>query len=72
MRIDAPILPPEAWHPDDGNKLTIYQLRQGDCHWPLGEMLDHPPFLYCGKQAFDGDVYCPEHMERAHGTGAKR
>ena len=44
VRTDAPILPPEAWHPDDGNKLTIYQLHQGDCHWPLGEVEDYPPY----------------------------
>ena len=71
VRIDAPIEPKEAWRPDEPQRLTIYQLRQGDCKWPLGDMMTRPPFLYCGQETKDGMSYCPEHCERAYNRPGK-
>lgn len=37
----------------------IHELREGECRWPLGKLLD-PPKLFCGK-ATAGARYCAEH-----------
>jgi hypothetical protein len=66
VRVDAPIVPKEAWRPEESQALTIYQLGVGDCKWPLGEMMTRPPFLYCGKIAADGLPYCKKHCEIAY------
>ena len=65
-RVDAPIPPLEAERLPEINVLTIYQLTHGDCHWPLGEMLDYPPFLYCGQVAIEGRPYCAAHCRKAY------
>jgi hypothetical protein len=66
-KVDAPIAPLEAERLSEDNALTIYQLRDGDCKWPFGAMLDRPPFFYCGKAAVrEGSPWCPEHYARCH------
>jgi hypothetical protein len=30
--------------------LTIYQLREGDCRWPLGAGDTRPPYIFCGQR----------------------
>lgn len=62
---DAPILP--AMAPISRNQpLTIYQLRDGDCRWPLAQVEDYPPFMYCGRPAPIGTPYCAEHCARSY------
>jgi GcrA cell cycle regulator len=51
--------------------LTIYQLEAGVCRWPLGEMMDRPPFVYCGKDAEIGVPYCPDHYAVSHHAARK-
>ena len=71
IRIDAPIAPVEAPQPRNEN-LTIYQLENGVCHWPLGAMQDHPPFMFCGKDAVEFDApYCPAHSAIAYHPARK-
>ena len=72
MIVDAPIAPePEPKLPEP-NVLTIYQLKDGVCHWPLGDVDDRPPFFYCGKPAVrEGASYCQVHHEKAHGAPAR-
>jgi len=55
----VPLSPPA---PD----LTIYQLRNRHCKWPLGPTMQQPPYAYCGKLTVLGCSYCRAHMERAH------
>jgi len=69
VRIDAPI-PPDPEPTAEGG-LTIYQLRDGVCHWPGGAMLDYPPFLYCGETAPIGAPYCAAHRSRAYNVPKK-
>jgi GcrA cell cycle regulator len=69
-RVDAPI-PPVLSPPGGGGDVSIYQLRDGVCRWPLGEMTDWPPFRYCGHDAEIGVPYCPEHCEKAYGRGLR-
>lgn len=48
--------------------ITIYQLRDGVCHWPLSNVEDHPPYVYCGKPTIElGCSWCQEHADMAHG-----
>jgi hypothetical protein len=61
----APIAPPIAPR-CEGAGLTIYQLRDGDCHWPLGATEDRPPFAYCGEPSDIGRPYCVTHYQRGH------
>ena len=67
--VDAPIAPTEAIIPEvlPPEGLTIYQLRDSTCHWPLGETYAHPPFMYCGCPALLGRPYCAKHTAKAAG-----
>jgi hypothetical protein len=40
------------------NRLTIYGLREGVCHFPFGE---RPPYAYCGGTTRRGVPWCPHH-----------
>jgi hypothetical protein len=64
--VDAPILAPLPPR-ENGFALSIYQLREGDCKWPLGRMEDRPPYEYCGHPAPLGEPYCLKHAEKARG-----
>ena len=47
--------------------LTLIELSDGVCHFPLGETFARPPYLYCGKQAaFEGCFWCADHYEVTH------
>jgi len=65
VRVDAPIAPDMPAPRGEGTALTIYQLASGDCKWPLGDIQDRPPFLFCGRDAGDAS-YCPEHHAEGH------
>jgi hypothetical protein len=67
VRIDAPIAPaiePVAEPLPPG--LTIYQLREGVCKFPLPQAEDHPPYFYCGKATKIDRSWCDEHFRRVH------
>src|SRR3954468_4753426 len=67
IRVDAPIVPeiqPPA-HPPSG--ISLLQLGRDTCRWPLGEMQDYPPYLYCGQVVAIDRPYCTAHHERACG-----
>ena len=63
----APDLPPR----NDGQPLTLYQLGSCDCRWPLGEVSDRPPYLFCGQATEIGFSYCPKHHGISHSTPRK-
>lgn len=44
--------------------ITIYQLEWGMCKWPMGQIYDKPPFMYCGKKT-GGISWCPVHCRKA-------
>jgi hypothetical protein len=64
--VDAPIPPIEIDQPIEAAGLTIYQLRDGDCKWPLAQVEDYPPYLYCGEPTDIGCSWCYEHRERVY------
>jgi hypothetical protein len=49
----------------DGNRLTIYQLCAGVCHYPFGE---RPPYVYCGRPA-PHTSWCPHHENIVYPRG---
>ena len=70
VRVDAPIAPKIPHRLKPGH-MTIYQLREGVCHWPLGPPMQKPPFLYCGEAAPLGCPYCAHHGQVARGGGVR-
>jgi hypothetical protein len=51
-----------------GEPITILELRDGVCHWPLAKVEDYPPFVYCGKPTVDlGCSWCQTHANIAFG-----
>lgn len=62
-RIGVPDRPPVIAKPKDA-PVTIYELGWGMCKWPLGELSDTPPFMYCGKITGNGS-WCPIHRKKA-------
>lgn len=45
--------------------VTIMELREGMCRWPLGDPAT-PEFRYCGGKAEIGVTYCPYHSRMAY------
>ena len=41
--------------------VSIGELNKSNCHWPLGDSADRPPFMYCGDPVLEGCSYCPRH-----------
>ena len=51
--------------------VTIMELREGVCRWPLGDPTT-PAFRYCGARAVEGLPYCPHHAQIAYQPAAER
>lgn len=66
IRVDAPIVPEIQPPADPTSGISLLQLKNDTCRWPLGEMQDRPPYLFCGQVVFVGP-YCTAHHERACG-----
>ena len=66
VRVEAPIEPAFAEALAGQAGLTIHQLREGVCRWPLGEVNDTPPYVYCGEATEYGCSWCPAHFDKAH------
>lgn len=43
-----------------GKGITIWELRDGLCKWPVGGLLE-PPELFCGAPTTPGSPWCPIH-----------
>lgn len=50
--------------------ISIEQLDRSNCHYPLGEMMDRPPYLFCGMPAKDGFSWCAKHYKKVY-SGAR-
>lgn len=64
-KVDAPIPVIEPLR-KKGHYLTIHQLREGDCKWPMGRTEHRPPYFYCGQPALLGCSWCKVHFKKAH------
>ncbi|WP_312022778.1 GcrA family cell cycle regulator [Bradyrhizobium sp. 2S1] len=46
---------------------TLLELRNDQCHWPLGNFHDTPPYFYCGAPVIgEGCSWCSQHHRIAH------
>jgi GcrA cell cycle regulator len=52
-------------------RVTIMDLRESMCRWPLGDPTA-PDFHYCGDRAITGLPYCPGHAQIAYQPAAER
>ncbi|HYF54834.1 MAG TPA: GcrA family cell cycle regulator [Salinarimonas sp.] len=52
-------------------RVTIMELRESMCRWPLGDPTN-PEFRFCGGRAITGLPYCPEHAQVAYQPTADR
>ncbi|WP_439398492.1 GcrA family cell cycle regulator [Bradyrhizobium sp. PMVTL-01] len=55
------VLPPS---PPSVTPVSILELNDARCRWPLGDFADRPPYQYCGAKAFAG-AWCPYHRHLA-------
>jgi GcrA cell cycle regulator len=60
----------DASSPDPAG-LTIMELRESMCRWPLGDPTT-PAFRYCGAGAVPGLPYCSHHAQIAYQPAANR
>jgi GcrA cell cycle regulator len=51
--------------------VTIMELREGVCRWPLGDPTT-PEFRYCGARAVEGLPYCAHHAQMAYQPATER
>jgi hypothetical protein len=61
-QVEPPRLPAHA------DRITIYQLKSGVCHFPFGE---RPPYAYCGHTTRRGLPWCPHHETVVYPRGNK-
>lgn len=53
------------------SRVTIMDLRESMCRWPLGDPTS-PDFHYCGDRSITGLPYCTHHAEIAYQPAAER
>ncbi|MBB3904324.1 GcrA cell cycle regulator [Methylobacterium brachythecii] len=70
-----PITPPAAAKEPNGlavsERVTIMDLRESMCRWPLGDPTS-PDFRFCGGRAITGLPYCTQHAQIAYQPAAER
>ena len=52
-------------------RVTIMELRDSMCRWPMGDPTT-PEFRFCGGKAIAGLPYCPHHSRIAYQPAAER
>jgi hypothetical protein len=66
LRIEPPW---PALEPDDG--LTFWDIRHGNCHWPLTEVAPISDFRFCALPAMGGSSWCTVHARVAFAQAAR-
>lgn len=52
-------------------RISIMELREGTCRWPLGDPLS-PEFVFCGGDCETGKPYCTAHAQVAFQPSIER
>ena len=72
---EAPRIVPELLDEDGGlpisERVTLMELRESMCRWPLGDPTT-PEFRFCGGRSIAGQPYCPHHSRIAYQPAAER
>ena len=68
----APLRPaPEPVGLAVSERVTIMDLRESMCRWPMGDPTS-PDFRFCGGRAITGLPYCTQHAQIAYQPAAER
>jgi len=72
----APVFPTPTPAPEPvalavSKRVTIMDLRESMCRWPLGDPTT-PEFRFCGARSITGLPYCTHHAEIAYQPAAER
>lgn len=71
MPTPAQAAPAEAVSLAVSQRVTIMDLRESMCRWPLGDPTT-PEFRFCGARSITGLPYCTHHAEIAYQPAAER
>ncbi|WP_315722489.1 MULTISPECIES: GcrA family cell cycle regulator [unclassified Bradyrhizobium] len=52
-------------------RLSLLELNEATCHWPVGDP-SSPDFFFCGGKALSGLPYCAQHSRVAYQPAADR
>ncbi|MCO5131845.1 MAG: GcrA family cell cycle regulator [Xanthobacteraceae bacterium] len=52
-------------------RLTLLELNESTCHWPVGDP-SNPEFFFCGGKSLTGLPYCAHHSRIAYQPAADR
>jgi len=52
-------------------RLSLLELNEATCHWPVGDP-SSPDFFFCGGKALTGLPYCAQHSRLAYQPAADR
>jgi GcrA cell cycle regulator len=66
-----PVVMPEAVVIPISERVTIMELRESMCRWPLGDPLS-PEFRYCGTKCDPAQPYCIPHGRMAYQQAPER
>jgi GcrA cell cycle regulator len=68
-----PVLPklPVAFDIPAAQRLSLLQLTDATCHWPVGDP-GAPGFYFCGGKALQGLPYCAHHARVAYQPASAR
>lgn len=44
--------------------IPIEWLGHDDCRYPISELHDRPPYLYCGRKTFNDSSWCQAHYKK--------
>ncbi len=67
----APVILPQSTSLAASKRVTIMDLRESMCRWPLGDPTS-PDFHYCGDRSITGLPYCTHHAQIAYQPAAER
>jgi GcrA cell cycle regulator len=62
---DVYIAPVQELEIPEAQRLTLLQLNEQTCKWPIGDPLT-PDFFFCGGHAEENKPYCEFHSRRAY------
>ncbi len=71
MAAPAPVVAADPVPLATSRRVTIMDLRESMCRWPLGDPTS-PDFHYCGDRAITGLPYCTHHAQIAYQPAAER
>jgi len=66
-----PLRPLPALEPAPAERVTLLDLKEHMCRWPMGDPLDEN-FHFCGRRRAAGVAYCEHHSAIAYNPAARR